>query len=143
MIAATLAACSKDKFETKPQIKINEFGPSEVVKGQLIQLRATVTDKEGDIQDSLYVVRKRYNITSGVLLNNDTIRYSLKTLGAPTKTETEIQVSFLYGELQPNVAPIENLVPVDRGYTLGLVIIDKAGNRSEYVESDKIILKKL
>lgn len=143
LIAATVFACSKDKFETKPQIKINEFGPEQVVKGQLIQLRATVTDKEGDIQDSLYVVRKRYNVTTNVLLTTDTIRYSLVTLGAPTKTETEIQVRFLYGELQPDIAPIQNLETTDRSYTLGLVIIDKAGNRSDYVESEKIVLKKL
>lgn len=143
LIAGIFTACSKDKFETVPQIEIKEFGPEEVVKGQMIELRAIVRDKEGDIQDSLYVVRKRFNLTTGGEINNDTIRYFIGTLGAPNKQENEVLVRFLYGELKPEIAPIQNLESTDRGYRLGLVVIDKKGNRSKYVESDQIVLKKL
>jgi hypothetical protein len=143
LIAGIFTACSKDKFETVPQIDIKEFGPEEVVKGQMIELRAIVRDKEGDIQDSLYVVKKRYNLTTGFELSNDTIRYFIGSLGAPDKQENEVLVRFLYGELKPDIAPIQNLESVDRGYRLGLVVIDKKGNRSKYVETEQIVLKKL
>ncbi|MDQ6609064.1 MAG: hypothetical protein M3Y85_04510 [Bacteroidota bacterium] len=141
LIIGMLAACSKDKFKTVPQVKITSFGPSEVHKGQLIQLLATVTDKEGDVQDSVLVVRKRYN--NATLLSWDTVRNNIKNLGNPKKQEFELQVLFLYGELRPEVAPIQNLENADRGFSLGIIVVDKAGNRSEYVESDKILLKKL
>lgn len=142
-IAGIFTACSKDKFESVPQIEIKEFGPEEAIKGNLIELRAVVKDKEGDIQDSLYVVRNRFNATSGAWLNSDTIRYYIATLGAPENQETEVMVRFLYGELRPDIAPIENLVTVDRRYSLGLIVVDKKGNKSEYVESEKILLRKL
>jgi pimeloyl-ACP methyl ester carboxylesterase len=143
MIALLLAACGKDKFQTVPQIEITSFGPDEVVKGQLIKLTADVTDQEGDLQDSLYVVRKRYN-GSTILGSADTTRYFLRPLGAPRKQKIEVQVLFLYGELAPEIAPIQNLETfADRDYTIGLVVIDNAGHRSEYVESKRIVLKKL
>ena len=42
------------------------------------------------------------------------------------------------------VAPIQNLETfTDRNFSIGLVVIDKAGNRSQYVESETIVLKKL
>ena len=142
-IAFVLAACSKDKFETVPQVTIKEFGPEEVFKGQLIELIATVTDKEGDVQDSVYVVRKRFN-ASNVLLTVDTTRYNISSLGTPKKQEIDVQITFLYGELKPEVAPIQNLETfADRNFAIGLVVIDKAGNRSQYVESETIVLKKL
>lgn len=144
LITCVLAACSKDKFETVPKVEIKEFGPGEVVKGNIIELRAVVLDQEGDIQDSLLVVRKLYNVSTGQMLGNaDTTRLTIKALGAPPEKETELFVRYLYGESRPDVAPIENLVPVDRGYTLGLIVIDRAGNRSQYVESKRIVLKKL
>lgn len=144
VIASLLAACSKGKFETVPKVEIKEFGPNEVVKGNLIELRAIVLDQEGDIQDSLLVVRKLYNVNTGQQVgSSDTNRLTIRPLGAPPKQETELFVRFLYGELKPDVAPIENLVSVDRGYTLGLIVIDRAGNRSQYVESKRILLKKL
>lgn len=140
--ATAFAACNKDKFQTVPQVEITSFGPEEVVKGQLIKLTADVTDKEGDTQDSVYVVRKRFNGTT--LLNVDTTRYYIAALGAPKKQKIEVQVLFLYGELKPEVAPIQNLETfADRNFALGLIVVDKAGHRSQYVESDQIVLKKL
>ena len=142
-IALVLSACTKDKFQTVPQVTIKSFGPEEVFKGQLIELIATVTDKEGDVQDSVYVVRKRFN-ANNVVLSTHTTRYNISTLGAPKKQEIDVQVTFLYGELKPEVAPIQNLETfADRNFSIGLVVIDKAGNRSQYVESETIVLKKL
>jgi hypothetical protein len=143
LIVATLASCDKDKFETVPQIDIKEFGPNEVVKGQLIELRAIVSDKEGDIQDSLYLIKKRFNASTNFELTSDTIRYYIGTLGAPIRQENEVLIRLLYGEQRPEIAPIQNLESVDRGFRLGLIVVDKEGNRSPYVESDRIVLKAL
>src|SRR4051812_27037370 len=100
LISGTLAACTKGKFETIPQVEITSFGPPEVVKGQLIRLTANVTDKEGDVQDSVYVVKKRFNgtVPIGTI---DTVRYSIESLGAPKKQQIEVQVLLLYGESRP------------------------------------------
>jgi hypothetical protein len=142
---AFLMACTKDKFKTVPQVKITSFGPAEVVKGQIITLRADVTDKEGDVQDSVIFYRKIYNATTEALLTTDSsIRGTLKGFGIPTKTqEFELQLQLSYGEQQDGYQLQNNGSGVDRKISFGIYVKDKAGNRSEYTESDKIVMKKI
>ena len=141
LIAGVLAACSKDKFKTVPQVSINAISPDEAFNGSIIEMTATVTDQEGDIQDSVIVVRKRFN--GDTQLTVDSTRLSLKGLGVPTKQKIELRVSVSYGRLLPEYALFQDLERTfDREFSIGLVVIDNAGNRSEYVESEKIVLKK-
>lgn len=140
-IALGLAACSKDRFKTVPQVTINSITPDEATVGDLIQVSATVTDKEGDLQDSVLVVRKIYN--GSTALKSDTTRSSLKNLGSPEKDKIELRINILYGRLQPEFAITQPLeYDFDRDYAIGIVVTDNAGNRSEYVESKRIVLKK-
>jgi hypothetical protein len=140
VLATGIIACSKDKFKTEPQVDIKSFGPAEVTKGELFTLRAEVTDKEGDVQDSVLLVRKRYN--AGVALPADTLRYSIKDFHAPIKSKIEISAEFSYGELRDNYI-FENPESKDTEITIGIIVRDKAGHRSNYDESDKILLKKV
>jgi hypothetical protein len=139
LIAAAVAACSKDKFQTVPQVKITSFGPDVVVKGQLFTLLAEITDKEGDLQDTFYLVQKRF---VGTNIISDTAKYSLKNLGFPTKDKIELKLTFAYGEQIPGTI-LQNQEGADRGLIYGLIIQDKAKNKSAYVESKKITLKKV
>lgn len=136
------SACRKGNFETKPTVTIDSFGPEVVSTGNFFQLRATVTDKEGDLQDSVIIVRKRYNGTT--LLNTDSSkRVSLKSLGTPVKDKIELFVTFVYGRLIPEQAITQDLeYNFDRQLRVGLIVTDNAGNRSDYVESEPIVLKK-
>jgi hypothetical protein len=140
VLLSSLAACNKDKFKTQPQVTINSLNPSEVTKGQIFTLNATVTDQEGDLQNKVLLVRKRY--TGAALLSVDTVSYDVSTLGFPTKQQIEISAIFSYGNLQQG-AIFQNLETVDRNFAVGVIVIDAAGNRSDYVESNQILLKKL
>ncbi|MDQ3278305.1 MAG: hypothetical protein M3Q06_08255 [Bacteroidota bacterium] len=141
LIAGSLAACSKDKFKTVPQVSINAITPDVAVTGSIIEMTATVTDQEGDIQDSVIVVRKRFN--GDTQLTVDSTRLSLKGLGVPVKQKMELRVSVSYGRLLPEYALFQDLErSFDRNFSIGLVVIDNAGNRSDYAESKKIVLKK-
>jgi hypothetical protein len=145
LVAAAFAACSKDKFKTVPQVEIKSFGPEQVTKGQIIRLQARVTDKEGDLQDSVIFYRKVFTL-SGLLLsqNSDSsIRANLKDLGVPNKTDVELQLDMIYGESNQNYPTQNGNNTVDRKLAVGVYVKDKAGNRSEYVESDTIILKRI
>lgn len=135
-----LASCSKDKFKTEPQVDIKTITPEEVRKGQIITLTADVRDQEGDLQDSLLVVRKWFN--GNDLFARDTQRFYLGSLPFPAKQQIEVQVLFAYGEFRDDALylPLEQ---VDRNFAVGLIVRDKAGNKSPYVESKMITLKKL
>src|SRR5215204_4684070 len=144
LIATTVAACTKDKFKTIPQVEIKSFGPDEVFKGQLIHLNANVTDKEGDLQDSVIFYRKVFAVNTRTLVSQDSsIRANLKTLAVPNKQEIEVQLNMIYGESNQNYPTQNGSNAVDRLLTVGMYIKDVAGNRSEYVESDTIRLKRI
>ena len=145
VLAGLLAACSKDKFKTVPQVNVTSFGPSEVVKGQIITWKADVTDKEGDVQDSVIFYRKIFNATTDVLLSTDSsVRGTLASFGIPSKTqEFELQLQLSYGEQIDGYQLQNNGDGVDRKISIGVYVKDKAGNRSEFAESGKILLKKI
>jgi hypothetical protein len=141
VIATVFLGCTKDKFKTVPQVEIKSFGPDEVHKGDFITLRAIVRDKEGDLQDSVLLVRKRF--TGTVLLPPvDTMRLSIKDFMSPEKSEIEISAVFSYGEIRDGFM-FQNLENSDKNFSIGVIVTDNAGHRSDYVESNQIVLKKL
>lgn len=140
VLPVALLACSKDKFKSQPQVEITSFGPSEVYYGENIDLKATVRDKEGDLQDSLYVIRKRFNGTD--LLTSDTVVYNISNFGFPNKQTIEIELQFSYGQTIDGKIYQAAEDAADRNFVVGLIIQDKAGNKSDYVETKPILLKK-
>lgn len=143
LIATAFAACSKDKFKTIPQVEITSFGPEEVRKGGLIRLNATVTDKEGDLQDSVIFYRKVFTLSGLIVSQDSAIRANLENLGVPKNQEVELQLEMIYGESNQDYPTQNGNNSVDRKLAVGVYIKDKAGNRSEYVESDTIVLKRI
>ncbi|HEU0065217.1 MAG TPA: hypothetical protein VFQ58_09305 [Flavisolibacter sp.] len=137
-------SCNKSKFKTQPQVQITSFGPSEVNIGQLFKLKAKVTDKEGDAQDSVILVGKLYNPSNNFLLRTDPLPFSIANFGVPSNQEIEIEVDFDYGQIVNGTIQIStDRQDVDRAYSIGIIVKDKAGNKSDFVETNKIILKKL
>ena len=58
----TLAiACSKDKLETTPSLKLKSITPSTVPIGGTLTVQFDFTDKEGDISDTIFVKKIRVN----------------------------------------------------------------------------------
>ena len=135
-----ILACNKEKFTTVPQVKAKSVKPGIVVKGETITFTSSFTDDEGDIQDSVLVVYKRFNGT--ILITADTLRLKLDAGQIPKARKGDILIKFGYGELI-NGTYFINLETVDSPAAFGIVIKDNADNRSNYSESDKFILKKL
>jgi|GEM_PF-218805 hypothetical protein len=140
VLVLIFAACKKDKFTTEPQIKFKSISPSEAIKGNIISFTSSFTDEEGDIQDSIIYVIKRFATIPTI----DTFKLKLNPEGIPDGRQGDISIRFSYGEFsQDNTATFLNLETVDTQVSFGLLITDRAGHRSNYVESDKITLKKL
>jgi hypothetical protein len=81
-------------------------------------------------------------IGSGGILTLDTFRLKMDPNGIPVARDGDLNVKFGYGEFITGTFFL-NLESVDREVSFGLIIGDKAGHRSNYVESDKVMLKKL
>ena len=141
LLAITVFSCKKNKFTTAPQVSVKSISPNTAFQGDIIDMKAKFTDDEGDV-DSIYIVYKWYNNTT--VTRNDTFRYTTAALHLPTSTrQGDIIVQFSYGRLINGYSQLPNSpVARDTTSTLGLLLVDKAGHRSGYSESDKIRLKK-
>ena len=92
VIATWIAACNKDKFTTKPQLEFESFSTDVVVPGGQLIINLKYRDKEGDIQDSIYVERYALNCT-------DTLRYFHKIPANVPKirnAEGELVIAYSY-----------------------------------------------
>jgi hypothetical protein len=63
-----MISCGKDKFETKPQLEYLSRNTEVVEVGQAFRLNIEFRDKEGDVSDTLFIVRQRLNKKSPVQL---------------------------------------------------------------------------
>lgn len=138
-----LAACEKGKFETVPQVTVKSFGPEFVAKGGVFELVTEITDKEGDLLDSVTLVRKRF--TGNIQVSprtDDTTRLRVADFGNPVNSTIELRVAFGYGR-QIDGTQLYNLQEsVERGLVYEITVADKAGNRSTPVETPRITLEK-
>ena len=134
-------ACNKDKFTTVPQFKVDSISPNTVFNGNIVSFRGQFTDQEGDL-DSAFIVYKWYN--GAAVVRNDTFRYNLSGLGIPVNTrKADVTIDFQYNTGNPNgYVTLPGASTRDTTATLGLILKDKAGNRSVYAESSPIRLKK-
>ena len=141
ILALLAVSCSKDKFTTEPQVKINSIKPTTVVSGNIIRMLGSYTDQEGDL-DSVYLVYKWLN--GAVAVRHDTIRYAASYFNLPSGTrKADIEVTFEYNtNNNQTLMPLPGVSIRDTTASFGLVLLDKAKHRSNYAESNTIRLKK-
>ncbi|MGZ8525898.1 MAG: hypothetical protein ACXWV1_15810 [Chitinophagaceae bacterium] len=135
-----LIACDKDKFQTKPTISIKSINTDFVpLNGKLI-IELECTDKEGDVQDSVIIIKKRLNRRQ-VQTIRDTLRY--KFPGFPISNRTEIQATLDYQSILSAFSPpfIPGANPPQREpdtLILRFAVRDNAGNTSDTIETRPI-----
>ncbi|NJO25846.1 MAG: hypothetical protein HC867_08945 [Bacteroidia bacterium] len=136
-IAILLIACGKDKFQTKPTIRIKNINTDVVEQNGNLRITLESTDKEGDEGDGVITyIRIRTSVTPipnpGTYDKIDTVNYPVPSF---PKTQTkDIEVSIPYGFLDEH--PIKNDTMFFK-FTLR----DMAGNQSDTISSKTIVAK--
>lgn len=133
IIVVAMIACGKDKFETKPQLTLKSQKPDVVPVNGTLQLDIEYTDKEGDVSDSLFIVRQRLNVRGPVQLQPGP--YDIPDFPHTDKGEFEISLAYQAGLIFglpplriPGSNPVKNEIDTLR---LKIVAKDKAGNKSD------------
>ncbi|MEP6844857.1 MAG: hypothetical protein ABI861_02600 [Panacibacter sp.] len=147
VITILMAGCKKGQFTTKPQLKFDSFNTNVVTSpGQLI-MTLNYTDKEGDIQDTIYVERRSVNCST------DTLRafYAIPS-NVPEKTNAEgkIVISYSYAPDQqfPDIGDPKCGLNDPPGTKTNdtciyrFALSDKAGNVSDTVSSPPVVIVK-
>ena len=136
LLILVMVACSKDKFQTKPTIKIKNVSGNLVSQGQAVQVTLEFTDKEGDLNEGeVTYVRDRTNIlpipNAGSNDHTDTVRSKLPDF--PKNSKGEIQVTIPYDGFMDE-DPNDNDTMIFR-----FSVKDLNGNNSDTVATEKIV----
>lgn len=133
-------ACEKDKFQTKPQLEIKSVNTRFVGQNQDLIVRIEFTDKEGDVSDSLFVVRERLNRRRPLTERPRLIKYNIPTFN---NKDGEFEVKLEYQRaLTLALSPIRIDTIRNEPDTLRLKFVakDLAGNFSDTATVDDIIV---
>jgi hypothetical protein len=151
LLAGIVVACSKDKFQTKPQLKVKEQSTEIVPVNGNLSVTLEWTDKEGDVNDTLFITRQRVNAKGRVVFAD-----SLPLPTFPGGTQGEIQVDFPYTlsssgdartSLTAGILPIgipgTGTPPRKENDTLDLkfVLKDKGKNRSDTAVARVLVMR--
>lgn len=141
--AFVVFACSKDKFQTKPQITIKELSSDVVPANSALRVTLEFTDKEGDVTDTLYMVRERLNKRG--YLQTGAVQYPIPDFPASSSGEIDVILDYTFG-LTFGIDPI--LIAGTGGQqkepdTLNLkfVVQDKEGNKSDTAVANVIVIR--
>lgn len=140
--ATLLFSCKKDRYQTKPTITVKEINTNLVPLNGKFIITLDCTDKEGDVQDSVIIIKQRLN-RRVVATIRDTIRYKFPNF--PTSTRTLVQATLDYQTILSALSPpfIPNSNPPRREpdtLRLRLVVRDNAGNSSDTISSPTIFV---
>jgi hypothetical protein len=142
LITVLLLSCNKDKFQTKPQLRIKSISPETVPFNSGIQFRIEFTDKEGDVQDSLLVKKVRLN-KRVVPTNLDSFWTQIPDFPNAQKGDIVVSLSYqsIISAINPPDIPGSN-PPVKEPDTLVLKFLakDNAGNKSDTLTTQQIIV---
>lgn len=133
--------CSKDKFNTKPTLEFKNANSQVFHKGEIMEFVLHYTDKEGDIQNHLYV----QEVTQDTLCsgNNFSDTYPIpRDVPETANSEGDIVVRYTYGQISPSgYPPTYTAATCQRNDTcvIKFALIDKANNSSDTITSPQIV----
>ncbi len=139
LVFIVIAACNKNQFTTKPQLTYKGESTQVVGPGGSIIFTLHYTDKEGDIQNYLYLEKK----TSDCPADSIVTKYAIPSNVPPQKNgegDIIVSLSYLPGDPYPGIGQ----PTCGRSDTciFRFALADKANNTSDTISSPQIIITK-
>ena len=145
IITFGIISCGKDRFETKPQLEYLSRNTDVVEASQSLRLNIEFRDKEGDVSDTLFIVRQRLNKKGPVQLPASF--YMIPDFPKTDKGEFEITLDYsqhltsaltaipIPGSGNPSKKEIDTL-------RIKIVARDLGGNKSDTLVVDNVYVKR-
>lgn len=92
-LCIVFASCGKEKFTTAPQLEVKDVSSTIIPRNGDLSVRLEFRDKEGDVSDSLFVIRERLNVKDQAT-KPYVIKYKIPVF--PNKSSGEFQVDLAY-----------------------------------------------
>ncbi len=132
-------SCGKDKFNTKPTLKFKSVNSKVINRNDDLKMELNVTDLEGDLTDSIFVFRRVKNCT----FSNRNEKYAFPVYPTKTNLDIDVLVAYTYNTSQMPYPALLAPQCSNRNDTaiFRFVVKDKAGNVSDTVNSETIVIK--
>lgn len=137
--AAFFYGCKKSSFSTNPQISMGNISSTELRQGDLINFSINFTDKEGDIQDTIWVQKISKACTSPANVKFIS-PYPIPEFTGTPNLAGKIEISFVYNRNIPGISPIFGCTNKNDTSYFKFWLKDKAQNRSDTIQSPDIVL---
>jgi hypothetical protein len=145
VISLLFFGCKKDTVTTKPTLTYKSANTTELFPDQLIEFKLSFTDKEGDLQDTMFIIQTGAKATNGgTCVRRDLkLQYLFPQVPGSSMTSGDIKVSFANGVNIPGYQSL-SIAPrcssQDDTCIFRFVLRDKAKNTSDTVNSETIII---
>lgn len=138
-----LASCKKEKADSKPSIKIANIERRDVISGGvtgvLLDIDVEVLDKEGDVRDSIFILKRDATVI-GCSGNNKTLFYNIPSYPDEGKQKLTFRIKFATLQISEYVELGGSLCPRKDTAIFRMWVKDKKGNKSDTVSTVKIPL---
>ncbi len=137
----TISSCKKQTISTKPILTFTSINGTTFAKGDLIEVKMRLTDKEGDVSETALIWEK-VSLRNCISL--------IDTFAMPVIPETrdlDAELNFpVYYDASPPGIPYPAfpgcITPIDDSAYFRFWFTDKAGNTSDTVQTPVFILLK-
>ena len=133
-----LTACSKDKFQTKPSLEVKSANKSLEV-GESFSASLTFTDKEGDVDSVIYIIRERINNTGKRTVSDD---YTVPEFPNISKGEIQVTLDYYLQLTQGFTALVLGGVRQADTMNIKFVLKDRVNNLSDTVVVNNVVIKR-
>ena len=134
-------ACQKDTYTTNPQISIKSINSTTVSPGSLLVFQLEFTDKEGDVQDTLYI-QKFSRVCPGQTGVQKDLKYKVPDFSPTSNLKGIFEVTCSYNINVPGTLQMIGCgTKTDTAY-FKFWLKDKANNISDTITTENIVLLK-
>ncbi|PZX61864.1 hypothetical protein [Hydrotalea sandarakina] len=138
-LAAVLMSCSKNKYTTKPQLFLKSVSSTVVAKGQPLTFNIEFTDKEGDVQDSMWI-QKVSKVCPNSPLANWSQNFQVPNFPATKDLKGNFEINFINNVLSSGYYYITGCGNAPDTCYFRFVLTDLAGHSSDTLVSPNIVL---
>lgn len=139
VIALITNSCNKNTYTTSPQLTFKSVNSTSFTNGDIVSFNIQFTDKEGDVQDSIWILRVS-KICPGSFAS--LYPYSMPQFTPTKDLKGIIEIDFRYNQYNTGYPSLSGCgVKNDTSY-FKFWIKDNAGNVSDTVSSPSIAFLK-
>lgn len=138
IVGFIFSGCKKETFSSTPKLTYKSVNTTQLYPDQVIKFTLSFTDAEGDVTDTLYVQKVSFNCAASNFFD----RYRMPKFPTTTNLSGDILVSYSNGINNPGYITVASRCNYNDTCYFRFMLKDRAGNKSDTVKSETIVIYK-